>query len=91
MSGPGPRSDSKRVPTTIWQMREQIITAPITTSVAVGKSLGLLSGFPVYKMEVGHMMVQLVEHLTLDFIAGRDLRVMGLSLTLGSALSREPA
>ena len=36
-------------------------------------------------------MAQLVEHLSIDFGSGHDLVVMGLSLTLGSALRVEPA
>ena len=39
----------------------------------------------------GAWVAQLVEHLTLDFGLGHDPRVVGLSLTLGSALSVEPA
>ena len=36
-------------------------------------------------------MIQLVEHLTLDFSSGHGPRVMGWSPVLGSVLSREPA
>ena len=36
-------------------------------------------------------VAQLVKHLTLDVGSGHDLRVAGLSPTLGSPLSRESA
>ena len=36
-------------------------------------------------------MAQSVERPTLDFGSGHDLRVVGLSPTLGSVLSMEPA
>jgi len=39
----------------------------------------------------GTWVAQSVNHLTLDFGSGRDLRVMGLSPTLGSVLSGESA
>ena len=36
-------------------------------------------------------VAQMVKHLTLDFGSGHELRVPGLSPTLGSMLSRESA
>ena len=36
-------------------------------------------------------MAQLIEHPTLDFGSGHDLRVVRLSPVLGSALGIEPA
>ena len=39
----------------------------------------------------GTWVVQSVGHLTLDFGSGHDTRVVGLSPTLGPALSLEPA
>ena len=36
-------------------------------------------------------VVQSVEHLTLDFGSGHDMRVVGLNPVLGSMLSVEPA
>ena len=40
---------------------------------------------------LGAWVAQLVKHPTLDFSLGPDLRVMGLSPALGSALGVEPA
>ena len=39
----------------------------------------------------GAWVAQLVEHLTLDFGSGHDLRVMGSSPVLGSVLSVQTA
>ena len=39
----------------------------------------------------GAWMTQSLEHPTLDFVSGHDIRVVGLSLASGSALSMEPA
>jgi len=51
----------------------------------------VLLNSPASKAPVGHLVAQLVEHLTLDFSSDHDLRVLRWSPTVGSALSRESA
>ena len=46
---------------------------------------------PLKVSELGVWMAHSVKHSTLGFGSGCDLRVLGLSPTLGSALSRESA
>ena len=46
---------------------------------------------PLKKVLQGHLGVQSIRHLTLGFISGCDLRVMGSSPMSGSTLSSESA
>ena len=51
----------------------------------------LLANYAFKVMDKGTLAAQLVKCLTLDFGSGHDLRVLGLSPVLGSALSGDSA